>query len=99
MLSYYEIKISTNHIDNFKLINNLLEQFLIRSSTSLPKKYRRFAVIKSPHVNKKSKEHFQSLKYTRLFFVRISIKQLKTFFLHSSNNIWIRIKKIEKQLV
>ena len=50
-------------------------------------------------LNKKSKEHFQSLKYTRLFFVRISIKQLKTFFLHSSNNIWIRIKKIEKQLV
>jgi len=98
MLSYYELKISTNRVSSLNFIKELLSPYSVRHYISLPKKYKRFVVIKSPHVNKKSKEHFQILKYNRLFFVYISTLELKNFFLNTPNDISVRIRKIEKQV-
>jgi len=95
MSVYYELKISTNHFNNFETIFPLLSQYLVSPQTFLPKKCKKFVVIKSPHVNKKSKEHFQSCKYTNIYLISSSVEELKTFLLHAPNNLWIRIKKRE----
>lgn len=97
MQSYFELKISTSEIKNFKNLFKSINLESLKLNFSLPKKYKRFVVIKSPHVNKKSKEHFQILKHTCLFILCSSSTELKTFLLNTSNNLWIRIKRIEKQ--
>jgi len=97
MFINYELKISTNDFNNFASIQPLLAPYLITSQSSLPKKCKRFVVIKSPHVNKKSKEHFQSCKYTKLYLISSSSIELKTFLMHTPNNLWIRIRKREIQ--
>jgi hypothetical protein len=95
MFTYYELKISTNHFNNFAIIHPLLRPLLITSQISLPKKCKKFVVIKSPHVNKKSKEHFQACKYTKIYLISFSIDELKNFLLHAPNNLWVRVKKRE----
>jgi len=99
MFVHYELKISTSHFNNFAIVKSLLAPYYITSQSALPKKCKRFVVIKSPHVNKKSKEHFQSCKYTNIYLVAFSIEELKTFLLHAPNNLWIRVKKKEIQYI
>lgn len=59
---------------------------LTASQTPLPIKIRKWCVLKSPHVNKKAREHFLSTKYTRLHKIFIikptlfNIKDLETNF-------------------
>ena len=95
MKNNYQIKISTNNLRNFHQINHLLTQ----TSTNLiiiflPKKLKHFVFLKSPHINKVSKEHFQILTYNRLFFVNLSTNNLKIFLLKMSNSLSFKIKKI-----
>lgn len=55
---------------NFRLIN-------------LPKRIKRFTLLKSPHVNKKAKETFESIKYNFLLLIDYDIK----FFNLLKNNL------------
>jgi small subunit ribosomal protein S10 len=58
----------------------------------LPKKKKRFTLIKSPHVNKKSKENFQIIKYRRLYIVNFSEIQLKEFLQKITTDVEVTIK-------
>jgi len=96
-MNYY-LKISTSSLLNLSVIDNLLITLgsgLIKK-ISLPRKQKRFVFIKSPHINNSSKEHFQIIKYQRLFFVKFSSISLKLFLSKIPNNINIKITKCDK---
>ena len=58
----------------------------------LPTHKKIFTVLRSPHVNKKSKEHFQFTKYRRMYTVNFSEKQLYLFLEQIPNDVEVRIK-------
>jgi ribosomal protein S10 len=45
--------------------SNLTQHCIIR----LPKKLKKFSLIKSPHVHKKSREQFEILNYNRILYL------------------------------
>jgi small subunit ribosomal protein S10 len=45
----------------------------------LPKKIKKFSLIKSPHVHKKSREQFEIIHYTRILHLSGSKKNIETF--------------------
>lgn len=91
----YSLKISTSNLANLLFIKGL---FLSLSSNNehggvtLPTKKKRFTLIRSPHVNKKSKEHFQIIKHRRLFIVRFTEEQLHNFLEKVPNDVEVSIK-------
>jgi hypothetical protein len=93
-MSYY-LKISTSNLLNLVAIDKLLVLFAIGSikKINLPRRKKRFVFIKSPHVNNSSKEHFQIIKYQRLFFVNFSSCSLKLFLSKLPNSINIKLRK------
>ena len=97
MKNTYQFKISTNCLNNIVQVKNLLTTFssMAPKIISLPKKLKRFVVIKSPHINQASKEHFQIITYRRIFFVNLTTVELKNFLLKMPNNLSLKIKKIE----
>jgi ribosomal protein S10 len=88
----YQLKISTNNVEDFSFIEKRFPTKV--KIVVLPRKRKKFVFIRSPHVNKKSKEHFQILKHKRLYFVTISSDALKIFLLKAPNDVNIVIKKI-----
>jgi ribosomal protein S10 len=93
----YSLKISTSNLSDFLLIQRLLVSLGVVSIkvVSLPKTIKRFVFIKSPHVNASSKEHFQIVKYRRLFYINFSLPSLKNFLINLPNTLSISIKKIK----
>ena len=96
-MTKYDITIYAKHkkpINNFlKLFNNPCIktksfQLLLNSIKKKQIKKNIITVLKSPHVNKKAQEHFQSITY---------IIKLECFFLYPKKNI-ILLKKIKNQL-
>jgi small subunit ribosomal protein S10 len=90
----YKLKISTSNIFNFFRIKSLI--FSLKKKTKvviLPKITKRFVLIRSPHVNKKSKEHFQITKYRRLYYLNFSKNALKLFLLKIPNDVNVLIMK------
>jgi len=91
----YTLNVSTGKLTNLLFIKILL---LLTSpktkhgGTVLPTKRKRFALIRSPHVNKKSKEHFQFVKYRRLFIISFTEKQLYEFLEKVPNDVEVIIK-------
>ena len=75
MKTIYQLKISTNNITSLLFLEALFSSYLPLKkyfkffSVAIPKKVKKFVLIKSPHVNKKSKEHFQISTYQRLFYL------------------------------
>jgi hypothetical protein len=65
----------------FSQFGNLRKSFYFNSSTSgrafqfqagiLPLKKRRFTILRSPHVDKKSREQFELITYSRSIFIQI----------------------------
>lgn len=51
----------------------------IKGPIPLPKKIRRWCLLKSPHVNKKSREHFEATTYSRIFDVYIKVNQVDKY--------------------
>jgi len=95
MENSYQLKISTSNLSSLVFIKTLMLSLTLSAKfISLPTKVKRFVFIRSPHVNKKSKEHFQILKHKRLYFVTISSDALKIFLLKAPNDVNIVIKKI-----
>jgi small subunit ribosomal protein S10 len=95
MKNNYHIKFSTSMLSSFLIIKNLLSSFqCFFKVVMLPKKKKRFTLIRSPHVNKKSKEHFEIAKHQRLYQVNLTPQELQTFLFRVPNDLEIRVKKI-----
>ncbi len=93
----YQLKVTTSNLVNLLLIKGLLLNFVsasFLSEVSLPKKRKRFTLIRSPHVNKKSKEHFQILKHRRLFLVYFSQSDLQKFLIKIPHDIEVLVKQL-----
>lgn len=77
-------------------IENLIFYFLKNKKYSLvklPRKVKKFTIIKAPHVHKKSKEHFEFISYKRLLIISFDLK--KDVFLILSNlpnNVKFKVK-------
>ena len=58
----------------------------------LPKKKKKYTFLKSPHVHKKSKEHFVLIKY-RIFFKIYENKKIfnRFLFLYKPNSIKLKL--------
>jgi ribosomal protein S10 len=57
----------------------------------LPKTIKRLTFLKSPHVFKKAKEHFEIRKYKVLIICNSSMNKLKTFLLNRPNTVRIKM--------
>lgn len=61
----YSIKIKLFDVQTTKKLDSYISR-LERRFTKLPRRIKKFTLIRSPHVNKKSKEHFGITFYFRL---------------------------------
>lgn len=57
----------------------------------LPKKIKRLTFLKSPHVFKKAKEHFQLIKSSAFLVCVVNLQSMKPFLLNRPNTIKIKI--------
>jgi len=51
----------------------------IKGPIPLPKRTRRWCLLKSPHVNKKSREHFEATTYSRIMDINIEISKIDKY--------------------
>ncbi len=70
-------KILENFIKKQKKINNIRTKKLFFQI--LKEKKKQFVFLKSPHVNKKAKEHFSLFKYALSFKIVCNLKNLLKF--------------------
>lgn len=82
----YTIKVQSFYTKFIKLFikdtlefqkRNLRKKYLKIKVTHLPSKIKKYTVLRSPHVNKKSKEQFQSKTYNSLLNIHLKEKSLK----------------------
>ena len=75
--------------------------YLKVSCVSLPKTYERFTILRSPHVDKKSREHFEIKVYVKTisiffnlnnFFEKQKAKLLIIFIKNSSSGFGLKIR-------
>jgi len=91
----YTLKFSTSNLANLLFIKGLFLSIFPgkkHGGVMLPKKKKRFTLIRSPHVNKKSKEHFQFVKCRRLYIVSFTEEQLYEFLEKVPNDVEVTIK-------
>lgn len=91
----YTLNFSTSNLANLLFIKGLffsISPNKTHNSVMLPKKKKRFTLIRSPHVNKKSKEHFQLVKCRRLYTVFFTEEQLDAFLGKVPNDVEVTIK-------
>jgi ribosomal protein S10 len=60
----------------------------------LPSKKRQFILLKSPHVNNSSKEHFKIVKFQYVIYTSVSFNFIKIGLSKLSSNIQVTLKKI-----
>jgi len=58
---------------------NIIEPGFIKGPIPLPKKTRRWCLLKSPHVNKKSREHFEATTYSRIVDIHLKINHVDQY--------------------
>lgn len=92
MLRNFKITISSHNLNSIKNIEQCLTTIKCqKKKVMLPTKKKIFTLLRSPHVNSKSKEHFKIEKYRRLFYLTISLTSLKTFLESLPNDLHIKI--------
>lgn len=97
MSNTYHLKISTSNLSTLCFVKTIILSFFPTFKVIfLPRKQKKFVFIRSPHVNSKSKEHFQITKYQRLYIVNSSSESLNAFLSKIPNDLNIVIKKIKK---
>jgi ribosomal protein S10 len=73
---------------SLKFLSKLLNKSLLKKEIFLPKKEKLFVILKSPHVNKKSREHFIFKNYIQKIEIEfISIFELINFLIHLKKNL------------
>jgi ribosomal protein S10 len=95
--SYYKIKIKTPDKQIFSFFRDLFGKNQVFKTVTLPKSIKRFAFIKSPHINSSSKEHFQIILYQRLFFLNVDLPTLITILPKISNVAVVNVVKHSTQ--
>jgi ribosomal protein S10 len=92
----YKLKVSTPNLQSLFIFEKLIKTFTpTLKIIFLPKKKKRFVLLKSPHVNKKSKEHFQFVRHQRLYYINeLDLSLLKDFLIKSPNDLNIVFKVI-----
>ena len=98
-MKLYQLKISSVNKKCLLLyVSFLLKIFHLRnyvfSKVFLPKKKKKITLLKSPHVNKKSFEHFEVKKYTVLIFLRDILKEDYNIFLNKPAVLKLKLKLI-----
>jgi ribosomal protein S10 len=90
----YKLKVSKPNLQSLFIFEKLIKTFTpTLKIIFLPKKKKRFVLLKSPHVNKKSKEHFQFLRYQRLYYINeFNLSIFKDCLLKSPNDLNIIFK-------
>ena len=66
----------------------------IHKIIALPSKKRQFTLLKSPHVNNSSKEHFKIVKFQYVFYTSVSFNFIKIGLSKLSPSIQVTLKKI-----
>jgi len=96
MLRKYKIVISSHNLTSIKKIEQCLTVLKCQNKkVMLPTKKKIFTLLRSPHVNSKSKEHFKIEKYRRLFYLTITLTSLKTFLESLPNDLHIKIVEFD----
>jgi ribosomal protein S10 len=76
-------------------LNTILKQNQIHFTCfNLPTTNKRIVLLKSPHVYKKAKEHFEKKTFSFFLYVFITNKDLKYLFLNKPKAIRLIVKKI-----
>jgi ribosomal protein S10 len=90
----YQLKASTSNLKSLFVLENLLKESISDIKiVILPKKNKKFVLLKSPHVNKKSKEHYQYLRFNRLYYITCeSLPIFKKILLKLPNDLNIVLK-------
>jgi len=57
----------------------IMEPGYMKGPIPLPKKKRRWCLLKSPHVNKKSREHFEATTYSRIIDISMVATQIDNY--------------------
>lgn len=99
----YIIKLSSSSKTSLKIYTSILLSYFNNwninySNSSFPKTKKRITLLKSTHVNKKAKEHFEieSFKNTILIHSLIKINVLNILFLNKPRSVNIKIKILER---
>ena len=94
MIANYHLKVSGSNLNSFFILEKIVKSSVpILKSIVLPKKTKKFVLLKSPHVNKKSKEHFQLTRYQRLYYINCkSLLLLQQLLLKAPNDLNIVFK-------
>jgi small subunit ribosomal protein S10 len=84
-----KLKVSTSNLNSIFICSKIFKKRVANFRVIvLPKKKKRFTLLKSPHVNKKSKEHFQLLSHQRLYYITFaSVFLLKETLLLLPNDL------------
>jgi ribosomal protein S10 len=98
-LSNVQLKLKSVYKESLLLYTQFLSFFLKKlfvniSIFTLPKKRKKITLFKSPHVNKKAKEHFEVFYYQVLITIKepISLEKIKYLFLNKPKSIQVKIK-------
>ena len=94
-LKVYKINLQSQSLSDIRFIDNFFkkEKNLLIKEVKLPLKTKRFVVVKSPHVNKKSKEHFQIKTYKRLYYLKEDYFAVKEMIQHIPSGISVKVTK------
>lgn len=88
----YSLVFSSSDIELLKTIKiNLEASSMSYSWITLPKKRKRFTLLRSPHVNNKSKEHFEIVVYRRLLKFCVTYWELKNFIKNLPTTVRVKI--------
>lgn len=80
-LNYYEYIYYIYILNFFFLYSNFLELSILKYGfVNMPKKYKTFTVLKSPHTDKKSREQFHLIEYKKILKYPIFISLNNSFF-------------------
>lgn len=103
------LKLKSFHKHNFKLISQKILKkiqgfgFFTTGFVSLPTKTFRYTVLRSPHVDKKSREQFELKQYSKILYLTIdfatefekqNVKLLLNFLKNSASGLSLQIKYI-----
>jgi len=99
----YQIKIKAFNNTLLLLYKNFLISFLFQATTSfyivnLPKIVKKFALLRSPHVNKKAQDHF-CLNIFRFFIcIRCNFKFLSQIILNKPFGLYFKVKLLNNKI-
>ena len=79
----FRIKLWSYNLETLKQACNKVEEISVPGSIKgpipLPKRTRRWCLLKSPHVNKKSREHFEATTYSRIIDISMETSEVDQY--------------------